>query len=79
MCDGGSMSLFVDFTGTGPYTFTYAVNGVPQTPVATSSDPYTLTATLAGTYTIVNVTDATGCTNTGFGSAHITYFQSQPV
>ena len=74
ICDGGSASLFVDFTGTGPYVFTYAINGVSQAPVNTSADPYTLNATLAGTYTIVNVSDATGCTNSGFGSALVSYF-----
>ena len=74
ICPGSPMNLFVDFTGTGPYTFTYAINGVSQAPVATASDPYTLVATQAGTYTIVSVTDATGCTNTGLGSALVTYY-----
>ena len=55
-------------------SFTYAINGVAQTPVTTSSNPYVLNATQAGTYTIVNVTDATGCTNTGSGSALVTYY-----
>ena len=65
--------LSVDFTGTGPYTFTYALNGVPQPPVATAADPYTLNVTQAGTYTIVNVTDA-NCTNTGTGTTTVSYF-----
>ncbi len=39
ICDGGSRNLSVDFTGTGPYSFTYALNGVPQPPVATAADP----------------------------------------
>ncbi|HLP73377.1 MAG TPA: PKD-like domain-containing protein, partial [Bacteroidales bacterium] len=74
ICDGGSINLFVDFAGTGPFDFVYAINGVPQPPVSTSSDPYTLTATAAGTYTIVNVSDATGCNNTGFGSSLVSYY-----
>ena len=74
MCDGGTRPLSVAFTGTAPFNFTYAINGVPQTPISTSSNPYTINATLAGTYTIVNVTDNTGCTNTGSGSTTITYF-----
>ena len=45
------------FTGTAPFNFTYAINGVPQAPVSTSSNPYIINATLAGTYTIVNITD----------------------
>jgi PKD repeat protein len=74
ICNGGTGSLFVDFTGTGPYVFTYAINGVSQAPVNTASDPYTLSVTQAGTYTIVNVSDATGCNNNGFGSAFISYY-----
>ncbi len=77
ICEGDSRNLTVDFTGTGPYTFTYALNGVPQAPVNTAADPYTLNVTLAGTYTIVNVTDA-NCTNVGSGSATVTYF-TKPV
>ncbi|MCJ7448576.1 MAG: hypothetical protein MUO72_12880, partial [Bacteroidales bacterium] len=73
ICEGDSRNLTVDFTGTGPYTFTYALNGVPQAPVNTAADPYSLNVTLAGTYTIVNVTDA-NCTNIGSGSATVTYF-----
>ena len=46
---------------------------MPQPPVATAADPYTLNVTLAGTYTIVNVTDA-NCTNTGTGTTTVTYF-----
>ena len=73
ICEGGSRNLSVDFIGTGPYTFTYALNGVPQPPVNTSADPYTLNVTLAGTYTIVNVTDA-NCTNNGSGTTTVSYF-----
>ena len=73
ICDGGSGSVIVDFTGTGPYAFTYALNGVPQAPVNTAADPYTLNVTQAGTYTIVNVTDA-NCSNTGTGTATVSYF-----
>ena len=62
ICDGASRNLTVTFTGTGPYTFTYALGGVPQPPVATAANPYTLNVTAAGTYTIVNVSDA-NCTN----------------
>ena len=73
ICDGASRNLSVDFTGTGPYTFTYALNGVPQAPIATASDPYTLNVTAAGTYTIVNVSDA-NCTNNGTGTTTVSFF-----
>ncbi|MFZ2339142.1 MAG: PKD-like domain-containing protein [Bacteroidales bacterium] len=74
MCDGGTRPLNVSFIGTAPFQFTYAINGAAQAPVTTSDNPYIINATLAGTYTIVNVTDATGCTATGTGSTTITYF-----
>ncbi|MBK8884444.1 MAG: SprB repeat-containing protein [Bacteroidales bacterium] len=73
ICDGASRNLNVDFTGTGPYSFTYALNGIPQAPINTAADPYTLNVTLAGTYTIVNVSDA-NCTNTGTGTTTVSYF-----
>ena len=74
MCDGGTRPLTVSFIGTAPYIFTYAINGVATGPISTSDNPYIINATLAGTYTIVNITDATGCTATGTGSTTITYF-----
>jgi hypothetical protein len=74
ICDGGTRPLNVAFMGTAPFNFTYAINGISQTPVSTSSNPYTINATLQGTYTIVNVTDNTGCTNSGSGTATVTYF-----
>jgi PKD repeat protein len=73
ICDGASRNLTVTFTGVGPYTFTYALNGVPQAPVATGANPYTLNVTLDGTYTIVNVTDA-NCTNNGTGTTTVSFF-----
>jgi len=74
MCDGGTRPLNVALTGTAPFDFTYAINGVNQPPVSTSSNSYTINATLAGTYSIVTVSDASGCSNNGSGSAVITYF-----
>ena len=73
ICDGASRNLTVDFTGVGPYVFTYAIDGVAQAPVATASDPYTLNVTAAGTYTIVNVSDA-NCTNNGTGTTTVSFF-----
>ena len=73
VCPGSTVNLFVDFTGTGPYTFVYAINGVAQAPVSTNIDPFTLSVNQAGTYTIISVTDATTCSNTGLGSALVTF------
>jgi PKD repeat protein len=74
MCEGESRPLSVSFIGTAPFEFTYAINGVNQTPVHTSDNPYIINATQAGTYSIVSVSDATGCTAAGTGSTTITYF-----
>ena len=73
MCVGGTRNLTVNFSGTGPYSFTYAINGVPQAPIATGANPYTLNVATAGTFTIVNVSDA-NCTNTGTGTTTVSYF-----
>ena len=76
ICKGNSLGLTIDFTGLGPYIFTYAINGVTQVPINTLSDPYTLNATQEGTYTIVSVSDAIGCSNTGNESALVSHFPS---
>ena len=74
ICESNSLGLNIDFTGSGPYIFTYAINGVTQVPISTPSDPYTLNATQEGTYTIVSVSDAIGCSNTGYESAPVSHF-----
>ena len=73
ICNGASQNLTVVLTGTGPYTFTYALNGISQPPVATAASPYTLNVNQAGTYTIVNVSDA-NCTNNGTGTTTVSFF-----
>jgi PKD repeat protein len=73
ICDGASRNLTVTFTGTGPYSFTYLRDGGSPTVVATGANPYTLNVTLAGTYTILNVTDA-NCTNNGTGTTTVSFF-----
>lgn len=72
ICAGGSgnIPLTVNFTGEGPWTFIYRINGVNQPAVTTSSNPYTITATAPGTYTLASVTGgAATCTGTVSGTA----------
>lgn len=75
ICGGEQTSLRFTFSGApGPYTFTYAANGVPQTPaITTSSNPYILTVTpaVSTTYTLSSLT-AGVCTGTTSGSAVVT-------
>lgn len=68
-CPGGSTSMTVTFGGTGPWDFTYAIDGTSQTPVtAQTTSPYTFTTNTTGAYTLVSVTDV-NCTGSVSGSA----------
>ncbi|MBR9922988.1 MAG: gliding motility-associated C-terminal domain-containing protein [Bacteroidetes bacterium] len=65
--------LQIDFTGTGPWTITVAVNGSPTAPISGITDnPFIYDGCSEGDYTIVEVTDANGCVNTGSGTGVIT-------
>ncbi|MBN1158028.1 MAG: hypothetical protein JXA61_01495 [Bacteroidales bacterium] len=56
--------LFVMFTSTaGPYEFTYSVDGGPDQPVSTSSNPYTIIASVAGRYRLTGFTGGVVDTN----------------
>jgi hypothetical protein len=59
-----SRSLGVDFTGTGPWSFTYTLNGTPTTVSNITSDPYyfTVSPAVASTYIITSVSDSK-CSN----------------
>jgi gliding motility-associated-like protein len=69
----GSVNLNVAFTGEGPWTFIYRINGTNQPAITTSSNPYTIVATTPGTYTLASVTGgAATCTGTVSGTSVIT-------
>ncbi len=59
-----SRSLGVDFTGTGPWSFTYTTNGTPATVSNITADPYyfTVTPSVATTYILTSVSDSK-CSN----------------
>ena len=73
LCPGEDTDLSIDFTGTAPWTFVYAINGTDQAPITTSSNPYTLNVSPAAstTYTLSSVEDA-ACPGTVSGSATVT-------
>ena len=61
-CQGQNVTpITVDFTGSGPWTLSYQINGVNQTPITTSISPYNLSQT-AGNYLLTSVVDL-NCSN----------------
>ena len=72
ICSGDATSLEVNFTGTGPFTFDYAADGVPQGSITTSDNPYTININPVATttYTLLNVSDGT-CDGTVSGDVTI--------
>lgn len=73
VCAGQGTPLTITFTGTGPFTFEYSADGVPQGPITTSSNPYVfiVAPSTTTTYELVSVT-AGGCDGTVQGIAVIT-------
>ncbi len=81
-CQGqsGSVPLTVTFTGNPPWTFVHTINGAPQPPITTSSNPYTLNITQPGTVALQSVSSQTGnCPGTVSGSVVITQTQLNPT
>ncbi len=68
---GNTVDLTVNLSGTAPWTFTYN-DGNDDTMISTSDNPYTLTVDTAGTYTLIDVDDATDCPGTVSGEAIVT-------
>lgn len=75
VCEGDLADLTITFTGGAPFEIVYQdPNSNNQTVSNISANPYTLQVTEAGTYTLVSVTGAGGCTGTvsGAGTATVT-------
>ena len=72
ICPGGTASLLVNFTGTAPFTFVYTSNGIAQTPITTSNNPYILNVTPTSTtaYELDSIS-SNGCTGTMSGMATV--------
>jgi PKD repeat protein len=73
ICIGDPATLDVNFTGTGPFDFTYN-NGTSDQDINNAGNPYVLnlSPTVSSVYTIVSVTQANGCSNVGNGTGTIT-------
>lgn len=73
-CAGTPVNLTVTLTGTGPWNFSYSVNGGAAVAVNNVlASPYTLPASTAGTYTLTAVSLSGGCAGTVNGSAIVAF------
>lgn len=72
LCGTGTIPVSIALTGTGPWDLTYTDGTTPTTVNGIATSPYTVNATANGTFTVSNVT-AAGCSNTGTGSATVTF------
>ncbi len=72
ICAGDSTNLTLTFTGTPPFVFTYAINGVPQPPDTAFSSPRILRVSPSDTsvYTLLSVR-SNGCNGTVSGTARV--------
>lgn len=68
VCPGDTTFFSAELTGEGPWTVTYAIDGVAQDPLGSQTSLLTIPAWLNGTYTILSVQDAL-CSNEGDGTA----------
>ncbi|MDQ3051177.1 MAG: PKD domain-containing protein, partial [Bacteroidota bacterium] len=73
ICSGEPTDLIFNFTGTGPYTYSYSNGTTTFGPFTTPNDPATVTVTpgITTTYTPVSISDA-NCTGSVAGAAAIT-------
>ena len=57
--DNNPAEITVSFSAaTEPYTFTYAINGISQTSITTSLNPYVISTKKEGIYTLTSFSDA---------------------
>ncbi len=76
---GNTVSLTITTTGAAPLEVIYAINNVAQSPITVAAGTTSFPVNTAGTYTIVSVTDANGCENSGSGSALVEVVSSPMV
>ncbi len=65
--------LTVEFTGAGPWEFSYSKNGINQGILTANTSPFTLEVNELGTYTVETVSYVNGwCDGPGAGTAEVT-------
>ncbi len=73
LCPGQSVSINVNFSGTGPFDFTYAWNGAPQPTIyGVPGNPFSFTVNQPGLYQFFSLVDSVGCPGTGSGAVPVT-------
>jgi PKD repeat protein/sugar lactone lactonase YvrE len=71
ICDGQTAEIFIDFTGSAPWNFTYTQNGLNPVSVTTTNNPHILEVSEAGLYQVVEL-EGGACSGTSIaGSANI--------
>ena len=76
LCDNaGTIDMEISLTGTPPWNIVYAIDGMSQPSIATSSNPYIIPTKMAGVYTVVSVSDAV-VVGTTSGSAIVSVLQA---
>lgn len=72
VCPGGSAAVQIAFTGTGPWNFQYAINGLAGVPISTNQATFNVGATALNSliFNLITVSDAL-CNGTVSGSAEI--------
>lgn len=72
LCAGQNAILDIQFKGSGPFSFEYTVNQVPQAPITgIVSTPFALPVNLPGLYQITKVTDSGNCPGRGEGAVYV--------
>ncbi|MBC7774549.1 MAG: gliding motility-associated C-terminal domain-containing protein [Phycisphaerae bacterium] len=74
VCPGSSASIDVQFTGDGPFDFTYTDGSTPQSLTGITQNPYAILVNPAAStgYGLVNVTGAGNCPGAISGNASVT-------
>lgn len=85
ICSGDNTPIDIVFTGSQPFNFTYTDGTTPVTPAPnatnnynTNVSPTSAAGTTTTTYTVTTVSDATGCSSVGLGSA-VVDVNSSPI
>ncbi len=74
VCEGSEAELIVNFTGQGPWTFDYELNGTEaETGVESAGSSVVISVTEPGTYAITNISDA-NCSDVSGSTAEVNNF-----